>query len=120
MVAITNSVGTFPSKYWHLWTFDACENISGEAPIERCQVKPTACLRCFIACGGLSEVKKGGHQGLKIEGPEYETIYAFGGLCMIHEIEEIAYLNDIFDRMAMIPFLLGAFEPLPWKPQKWD
>jgi aldehyde:ferredoxin oxidoreductase len=38
---------------------------------------------------------------LKLEGPEYETIYAFGGLCMIDQIEEIVYLNDLCDRLGM-------------------
>jgi aldehyde:ferredoxin oxidoreductase len=56
----------------------------------------------------LSEVKEGRHKGLKIEGPEYETIYAFGGLCMIHEIEEIAYLNDICDRLGMDTISAGS------------
>jgi aldehyde:ferredoxin oxidoreductase len=101
LVAMNNAVGGFPSKYWHLGTFEGWEKISAEALLERCQVRPTACLRCFVACGDLSEVKDGRHKGLKIEGPEYETIYAFGGLCMVHEIEEIAYLNDICDRLGM-------------------
>ncbi|MEI9476977.1 MAG: aldehyde ferredoxin oxidoreductase family protein, partial [Deltaproteobacteria bacterium] len=101
LVAMNNAVGGFPSKYWHLGTFEGWEKISAEALLERCQVKPTACLRCFMACGNLSEVKEGRHKGLKIEGPEYETIYAFGGLCMVHEIEEIAYLNDICDRLGI-------------------
>jgi aldehyde:ferredoxin oxidoreductase len=108
LVAITNSVGAFPSKYWHLGTFEGWEKISGEALLERCQVKPSACLRCFVACGDLSEVKEGRHQGLRIEGPEYETIYAFGGLCMIDEIEEIAYLNDICDRLGMDTISAGS------------
>jgi len=108
LVAITNSVGAFPSKYWHLGTFEGWEKISGEALLERCQVKPTACLRCFVACGDLSEVKEGRHKGLKIEGPKYETIYAFGGLCMVHEIEEIAYLNDICDRLGMDTISAGS------------
>ncbi|HEJ83074.1 MAG TPA: aldehyde:ferredoxin oxidoreductase, partial [Desulfobacteraceae bacterium] len=34
-------------------------------------------------------------------GPEYETIYAFGGLCEVDSIEEIAHLNDICDRLGM-------------------
>lgn len=101
LVAMNNAVGGFPSKYWHLGTFDGWEKISAESLLERCRVKPSACLRCFVACGNLSEVKEGRHQGLKIEGPEYETIYAFGGLCMVHEIEEIAYLNDICDRLGL-------------------
>ncbi len=101
VVAMNNAVGGFPSKYWHLGTFEGWERISAEALVERCKVSPSACLRCFMACGNLSEIKEGRHKGLKIEGPEYETIYAFGGLCMVHEIEEIAYLNDICDRLGM-------------------
>jgi len=108
LVAMNNAVGGFPSKYWHLGTFEGWEKISAEALLERCNVRPTACLRCFVACGDLSEVKEGRHKGLKIEGPEYETIYAFGGLCMVHEIEEIAYLNDICDRLGMDTISAGS------------
>jgi aldehyde:ferredoxin oxidoreductase len=108
LVAMNNTVGGFPSKYWHLGTFEGWEKISAEALLERCHVKPTACLRCFMACGNLSEIMEGRHKGLKIEGPEYETIYAFGGLCMVHEIEEIAYLNDICDRLGMDTISAGS------------
>ncbi len=108
LVAMNNAVGGFPSKYWHLGTFEGWEKISAESLLERCQVKPSACLRCFMACGNLSEVKEGRHKGLKIEGPEYETIYAFGGLCMVHEIEEIIYLNNICDRLGMDTISAGS------------
>ncbi len=108
LVAMSNAVGGFPSKYWHLGTFEGWEKVSAEALLERCQVRPTSCLRCFMACGNLSEVREGRHKGLKIEGPEYETIYAFGGLCMVHEIEEIAYLNDICDRLGMDTISAGS------------
>jgi aldehyde:ferredoxin oxidoreductase len=108
LVAMTNTVGGFPSKYWHLGTFEGWERISAESLLDRCQVKPSACLRCFMACGNLSEIKEGRHKGLKIEGPEYETIYAFGGLCMVREIEEIAYLNDICDRLGMDTISAGS------------
>lgn len=108
LVAMNNAVGGFPSKYWHLGTFEGWEKISAEALLERCEVKPSACLRCFMACGKLSVVKEGRHKGLKIEGPEYETIYAFGGLCMVHDIEEIAYLNDLCDRLGMDTITAGS------------
>jgi aldehyde:ferredoxin oxidoreductase len=54
-----------------------------------------------MACGRLTTIKTGRHAGMTLEGPEYETIYAFGGLCLIDSIEEIAYLNDICDRLGM-------------------
>jgi len=101
LVKIMNEVGGFPTRYWQKGTYENWEMISAEALHERCQVTPRACLKCFMACGRLSTVKEGRHEGLRIEGPEYETIYSFGGLCEIGSIEEIMYLNDICDRLGM-------------------
>lgn len=107
MVEIMNKAGGFPSRYWSEGTCSHWRQISAEALHERCDVKPRACARCFMACGRLSAVKKGRHKGLKIEGPEYETIYAFGGLCAVDSIEEIMYLNDLCDRLGMDTITAG-------------
>jgi len=96
-----NEAGGFPTRYWQKGSYEDWEKISADALHERCTVKPHACLKCFMACGKLSTVKEGRHAGLKIEGPEYETIYSFGGLCEIDSIEEIMYLNDICDRLGI-------------------
>jgi len=107
MVDIMSNVGSFPTHYWHKGQAGHKENINAAALHERLKVIPNACLKCFIACGRLSTVKEGRHKGLKIEGPEYETIYAFGGLCEVDSIEEIAYLNDICDRLGMDTITAG-------------
>jgi len=101
LVSMNNAVGGFPSKYWHLGTFEGWEALSAETMKKQLKTRSRACANCFMACGKLSEVQEGRHKGLKIEGPEYETIYAFGGLCMIHDLREIAYLNNICDQMGM-------------------
>lgn len=101
MVDIMSGVGSFPTRYWHKGEAKHKEAINAAALHEHLDVTPNACLRCFIACGRLARVKEGRHKGLKIEGPEYETIYAFGGLCEVDSIEEIAYLNDICDRLGV-------------------
>jgi len=107
LVKMTNTAGAFPNRYWSKGTMDNWENISAEALVEK--MKPTAhgCGKCFMACGKLGEVQAGRHAGLKLEGPEYETIYAFGGLCLIDSIEEIVYLNDICDRLGMDTITAG-------------
>ena len=107
LVSITNLAGAFPTKYWSSGTFDKWQNISADALLKRCKVRPKACPKCFMACGNLTEVLEGRHRGLKIEGPEYETIFAFGGLCLIDNIEDIAYLNDICDRLGMDTITAG-------------
>ena len=107
LVKLTNTAGAFPNRYWTKGTMDNWENISAEALIEKMDPSPHACGKCFMACGRLGTVKEGRHAGLKIEGPEYETIYAFGGLCLIDRIEEIVYLNDICDRLGMDTITAG-------------
>jgi aldehyde:ferredoxin oxidoreductase len=101
MVALLNNVGAFPTRYWHQGRMDGHEKISAEGMHSACDVHPKACARCFMACGKLTKVKEGRHKGLTVEGPEYETIYAFGGLCLIGSIEEIVHLNDLCDRLGM-------------------
>jgi aldehyde:ferredoxin oxidoreductase len=101
MVKKINQAKAFPTKYWSKGFFDKWEKISAEALHRQCRVQPRACAKCFIACGRMTTVLNGRHAGLRIEGPEYETIFAFGGLCMIDSIEEIAYLNDVCDRLKI-------------------
>jgi aldehyde:ferredoxin oxidoreductase len=101
LVDIMNEVGGFPTRYWQQGKFAHRDRINAAALHDRANVTPHACLRCLMACGRLSTIKGGRHKGLKIEGPEYETIYAFGGLCEVDSIEEIAYLNDLCDRLGM-------------------
>ena len=85
MVAMTNAVGAFPTKYWSSGVYDKWESISANALLGKCKVKAKACPKCFLACGNLTEVIDGRHRGLKIEGPEYDTINAFVGQCMIYD-----------------------------------
>jgi aldehyde:ferredoxin oxidoreductase len=107
LVSIMNTIGAFPTQYWSKGTLEGWEGISAESLMERCRVSSIACPHCFMACGKISEVKRGRHRGLRIMGPEYETIYAFGGLCMVNSIEEIIYLNDLCDRLGMDTITAG-------------
>ncbi len=112
MVDIMSNVGSFPTRYWQKGTADHRESINAAALHSRCEVKPHACRKCFIACGRMATVKEGRHKGLTIEGPEYETIYAFGGLCEVDSIEEIVYLNDLCDRLGLDTMSAGNLAAL--------
>ncbi|KPJ78388.1 MAG: aldehyde:ferredoxin oxidoreductase [Deltaproteobacteria bacterium SG8_13] len=112
LVDITNAAGCFPTRYWKKGRADHVDKINAAALHERLDVTPHACMKCMMACGRLATVKQGRHQGLRIEGPEYETIYAFGGLCEVDSIEEIAYLNDICDRLGLDTITAGNLAAL--------
>lgn len=107
MVSLMNNVGAFPAKYWSQGSCDHMEKISGERFHEEHDVKPHSCAKCFMACGRMARINKGRHKGLQLEGPEYETIYSFGGLCMVDDMAEIIHLNDICDRLGMDTITAG-------------
>lgn len=101
LVSITNRAGVFPTEYWSKGKLEGWENISARTLVQKFKVRPKACPKCFFSCGNLITVTEGRHKGLTIEGPEYETIYSFGGLGTILDLGEIAYLNDVCDRLGM-------------------
>ena len=68
---------------------------------ERYLVKNEVCPPCLMQCVKHNRVPDGPHEGLEIDGPEYETIYVFGGLCQIVDFGEVMYLNDICDRLGV-------------------
>lgn len=107
MVALMNTAGAFPAKYWSQGTCEHWERLSGETFHAEHDVRPHACRKCFMACGRMTTVRGGRHNGLRLEGPEYETIYAFGGLCMIEDMAEIVHLNDLCDRLGLDTITAG-------------
>jgi aldehyde:ferredoxin oxidoreductase len=107
LVSMVNAVEAFPSRYWSQGTMDGWQAINAETLHSKLSVKPRACNRCFIACGRFTKVLEGRHAGLTIDGPEYETIYAFGGLCLIKDLREIVYLNDLCDRLGIDTITAG-------------
>lgn len=101
IVSLLNKMGTFPTRYWSAGSAPGWENICGEALRENYDVKPRACPGCVIGCGNLTTVRQGPRAGLRLEGPEYETIFAFGGLCCMNDLGDILYLNDLCDRLGL-------------------
>jgi len=107
MVDITNSAGCFPAKYWTQGSVSHQDKINADALHTQCRVTPEACAKCFMACGRKSKILKGRHADLEIKGPEYETIYVFGGLCMVDDINEIIFLNDLCNRLGIDTITAG-------------
>ena len=100
-VAVTNKQNCFPTRYWQAGHFDKYQTLTADYMQENFEVKPVGCPTCFLRCTKHSKIKAGRHAGLELEGPEFETIYAIGGLNAIEPLEEVAWLNDICDRLGI-------------------
>lgn len=106
-VKVTNNAGCFPTRSWTSGSYEKWQNLSSGYMQEHFEVKSKACPNCFLSCGKLSTIKEGRYKGVTIEGPEYETIYAVGGLNCLESLEEVAYINDLCDRLGMDTMTAG-------------
>jgi aldehyde:ferredoxin oxidoreductase len=101
MLDLMNTAGAFPCAYWSQGRLPDWEALSAGYIMDQLQARSRSCPRCFLSCRKLGRISSGPYQGLRLEGPEYETLYAFGGLCLISDVREIVYLNDLCDRLGM-------------------
>jgi aldehyde:ferredoxin oxidoreductase len=102
MVRIMNTVNAFPTRYWTKGKLDDFEPLTVEHMRENFGTVDQVCPPCMLRCLKRNTIPEGQpHAGLTIEGPEYETIYVFGGLCEIVDFGEIMYLNDLCDRLGV-------------------
>lgn len=91
---IINESGIYPTRNFQMVQFAGAENLSGETLKEKYLVRNTACFNCPIACGRKTEVKTGPF-ACAGEGPEYETVWAFGGQCGNDNLEAVIKANHI-------------------------
>jgi aldehyde:ferredoxin oxidoreductase len=96
LVNIINENGVFPTNNFQKSQFDKAEDISGELMAEKYLVKKKGCFACPIACG--RQVKM---DDKEVGGPEYETIWGFGGDCGISNMEAIIKANHLCNEYGL-------------------
>lgn len=122
-VRVTNAAGCFPTQYWQSGRFDKWERLSADYMQDNFEVKACGCPTCLLRCTKHSKILHGRHKGLELEGPEYETICAIGGLNNLDSLEEVAFLNDLCDRLGMDTISAGnisAFAVEAYRRRKTD
>ncbi len=108
MAALTNATFTLPTRNWREGGFERIDEIDAEAMKERIVKRNKACFACVVACGKLSKVERGPYAGTEVEGPEYETLFAFGPLCENANLESIAKANELCDRLGLDTISSGS------------
>jgi len=111
-VAVTNSQKCFPTRYWSSGYFEKWESLSADYMQKNFEVKRNGCPNCFLQCTKWARVKAGRHKGLELDGPEFETIYAIGGLNAVEGLEEVAWLNVLCDKLGLDTMSAGNISAL--------
>ena len=81
-----------PAKYFTKNVFPV-ERVTSQKVRQTYLVENYACLGCPIGCG--REVKNFRPGFDSVDGPEYETLAAFGPLCMNFDLDSIVYANHL-------------------------
>jgi aldehyde:ferredoxin oxidoreductase len=105
-VDLTQETGTLPTRNWKENTFDYAEGINGES-FKKHIIRSRACYLCPIGCSRDTKGTAGGMEYVT-EGPEYETIYAFGSNCEIGDPEVIIAADKLCDEYGMDSISCGG------------
>ncbi|MEJ2100584.1 MAG: aldehyde ferredoxin oxidoreductase family protein [Desulfobacterales bacterium] len=105
-VDLTQETGTLPSKNWQENTSTQSVFVGSE-DFEKFIVRPRACFGCPIGCSRETRVEVDGDEVIT-EGPEYETIYAFGANCGIDDPQVIVAADQLCDEYGMDTISCGG------------
>lgn len=104
------STGDCPTKNWlggGPVDFPNAKAISDENVIKY-EVRKVTCRGCPIACNGIVEVPSGPYAIKDAQKPEYETLGAFGAMCLNDNVESIIMANDICNRYGLDTISVGC------------
>jgi len=99
-VAAMNEAGILPTRNWQTEMFKGMQNITGEAMREKVVKGHRACFACSINCTKYSVVPCGPYKSI-INGADYETIYGFGSICAVDNIEVLCKADELCDHYGI-------------------
>jgi aldehyde:ferredoxin oxidoreductase len=126
--------GDLPVRNWAGGSFEGAARITGQAMWEKGMITGHySCWGCPIHCGKHVRLDVGDSAGEVSHGPEYETIAAFGSMCLNDDPKYVAAANDLANRLGIdtisagnaIAFAMEAFErgvideSLTGRPLRW-
>lgn len=103
--------GATPIKNWLLagnQAFPTVDKIAKADNVIKYQTKRYGCAHCPIACGGMFSVSDGPYPVKEVHKPEYETITAFGTMCLNDDLFSIIKLTDMCNRSSLDTISAGS------------
>jgi aldehyde:ferredoxin oxidoreductase len=103
LVNVINAHGMYPTENFKRGVFNDAEGTSGEKIAETILQGRSACFKCPIACGRKTKTSK--REG---EGPEYESVWAFGAQLGINDLEKITEANYTCNELGLDTITAGS------------
>ncbi|HET6475862.1 MAG TPA: aldehyde ferredoxin oxidoreductase family protein [Thermoleophilia bacterium] len=103
LVNVLDQAGALPTRNHRESRFEGAAAISGEALKKHHVHHRSACRGCIIGCARRTTA--GSQSG---EGPEYESIWAFGAECGVSDLTAIVQANYACNRAGMDTITMGV------------
>jgi len=87
------ALGDTPAYYFTETEFPA-EKLTGKTLREEYPVLDYGCAGCTMKCGKQTIIVDNGEE-IKVDGPEYETVAAFGPLCGVFDSKDVILANHL-------------------------
>ncbi|MGB8648880.1 MAG: aldehyde ferredoxin oxidoreductase family protein [Anaerolineae bacterium] len=99
-------LGDLPAKYWTQGTFDYGK-ISGNLMAETILSGRSTCHACMVSCG-RRVAQAGDYVIPHAEGPELETLVAFGALTLTDDLHALTYIGSQCDALGLDSITAGS------------
>ena len=104
----TCALGIFPAKNWTATgEFEPVEQIGVEALKSR-NTGSQACYGCPVGCSQIKVARSGPYAGVMAEGPEFETLYSFGGETGVDNMDAIIAADRLADELGLDTISAGV------------
>jgi len=104
----TCALGIFPAKNWSATgEFTPVEQIGVEA-LQTRNVGRQFCSGCPVGCSQLKLARTGPYAGTLAEGPEFETMYSFGGQTGVDNMDAIIAADRLADELGLDTISAGV------------
>ncbi len=121
--------GTFPTRNWQMGFFKKAYEKAKEEGREHIYIDPyywapkyrkgrRACPGCNKPCSQYVHVESKKWGTFEVDGPEYETLYSFGGVLEIDDFETVAYLNYLADQLGLDSISAGV--TIAWAMEAYE
>ena len=98
---ITHVGGILPTKNFQYGTWEKALEKIDSVGVYKSVKSHKACLSCFIHCSLVTEASEGKYKGIRLEGPEYETLGMFGSNQLMDSLPFIMQANILCDKWGM-------------------
>jgi aldehyde:ferredoxin oxidoreductase len=104
---ITHTGGILPTKNFQFSTWEKALERIDSVGVHRSVKRNVSCLSCFVHCSLITEASEGPYRGVRVEGPEYETLGLFGSNLLIDSLPTIIQANARCDMLGLDTISVG-------------